>query len=55
MSDIHFLDESFWHTVVVGLILITGVLLFGWYEYRRSARLPHLGTVMVKNRLKGPN
>lgn len=51
----HFMDESFWSTVIVGLLLISGVLMFGWFEYRRNARLPHLGTVMVKNRLKGPN
>ncbi len=55
MDVMHFMDESFWSTLVVALLLISGVLLFGWFEYRRSIRLPHLGTVLVKNRLKGPN
>ena len=45
-------DENFWHTVIVGVGLLSGVLIFGWFEYRRSVRLPHLGTVLVKNRLK---
>ena len=52
MNELQFLDESFWHTVLVGMGLFCGVLLFGWFEYRRNIPLPHLGTVMVKNRLK---
>ncbi len=40
-------------TMVLGTVLIVGVLLFAWFEYRRTSRLPNLGTVMVKNRLNG--
>lgn len=39
-------------TMILGSVLVTGVLVFAWFENRRTARLPHLGTVMVKNRLK---
>jgi hypothetical protein len=39
-------------TIVIGAVLVMGVLVFAWFEYRRTSRLPHLGTVMVKNRLK---
>jgi len=39
-------------TMVFGALLVMGVLVFAWFDYRRTARLPHLGTVMVKNRLK---
>ena len=39
-------------TLGIGFLLVSGVLAFGWYDYRRTVRLPHLGTVMVKNRLK---
>ena len=39
-------------TMVLGAVLVLGVLVFAWFDYRRTARLPHLGTVMVKNRLK---
>ena len=42
-------------TMVLGIVLIVGVLLFAWFEYRRTSRLPDLGTVMVKNRLNGSN
>ncbi len=42
-------------TMILGSVLVTGVLVFGWFENRRTARLPHLGTVMVKNRLKSTN
>ncbi len=42
-------------TIVLGTVLVLGVLVFGWFENRRTSRLPHLGTVMVKNRLKGFN
>jgi len=40
-------------TMVLGAVLVMGVLVFAWFDYRRTSRLPHLGTVMVKNRLKG--
>ena len=40
-------------TLLLGVGLILGVLAFGWFEYRRTSKLPNLGTVMVKNRLKG--
>ncbi len=40
-------------TMIVGTMLILGVLVFAWFDYRRTARLPNLGTVMVKNRLNG--
>ena len=39
-------------TIILGAILVIGVLVFTWFDYRRASRLPHLGTVMVKNRLK---
>jgi hypothetical protein len=42
-------------TLVLGTVLVTGVLVFAWFDYRRTSRLPHLGMVMVKNRLNGPN
>jgi hypothetical protein len=40
-------------TMVLGTVLVVGVFFFAWFEYRRTSRLPDLGTVMVKNRLKG--
>ena len=40
-------------TIVLGVALILGVLAFAWCEVRRTSRLPHLGTILVKNRLKG--
>ncbi len=52
------LEEFIGHdslTVVLAVGLVLGVLTFGWFEYRRTSRLPDLGTVMVKNRLKSPN
>ncbi len=42
-------------TLVLGAVLIIGVLVFAWFDYRRTSRLPHLGTVMVKNRLNSSN
>ena len=42
-------------TMVLGTVLVAGVLFFAWFDYRRTARLPNLGTVMVKNRLNGSN
>jgi hypothetical protein len=38
-------------SIVVGILLVLGVLVFAWFDYRRISRLPHLGTVLVKNRL----
>jgi hypothetical protein len=38
-------------TIIAGGALILGVLVFGWFDYRRTSRLPPLGTVLVKNRL----
>ncbi len=40
-------------TLALGTVLVLGVFVFGWFEHRRTSRLPNLGTVMVKNRLKG--
>ena len=42
-------------SIVIGAVLVLGVLVFAWFDYRRTSRLPHLGTVMVKNRLKSSN
>jgi hypothetical protein len=42
-------------TMVLGGVLVVGVLFFAWFEYRRTSRLPNLGTVMVKNRLNSSN
>ena len=42
-------------TIVIGAVLVMGVLVFAWFDYRRTARLPHLVNVMVKNRLKSSN
>jgi hypothetical protein len=42
-------------TMVLGGVLVVGVLFFAWFDYRRTSRLPNLGTVMVKNRLNGSN
>jgi hypothetical protein len=42
-------------TMVMGTVLVLGVLFFAWIDYRRTSRLPNLGTVMVKNRLNGSN
>ncbi len=40
-------------TVIMGAILMMGVLVFAWFDNKRTSRLPHLGMVMVKNRLNG--
>ena len=40
---------------IIGVVLILGILIFGWIDYRRHAQMPHIGVVMVKNRLKGAN
>ena len=42
-------------TLVLGTVLVLGVLVFAWLDHRRTSRLPPLGTVMVKNRLKSYN
>ncbi len=42
-------------TMILGVVLVMGVLIFAWFDYRRTSRLPHLGMVMVKNRLKSSN
>ena len=42
-------------TMILGTVLVFGVLVFAWFDYRRTSRLPHLGMVMVKNRLKSSN
>jgi len=42
-------------TMLVGTVLVVAVLFFAWLDYRRTSRLPNLGTVMVKNRLNGSN
>ena len=42
-------------TLLLGVVLVVGVLVFGWFDYRRTSRLPALGTVMVKNRLNSSN
>ena len=52
MTPIVTLIESNVPTLVLGTVLVIGVLVFAWFEYRRTSRLPSLGTVMVKNRLK---
>ncbi len=39
-------------TIALGIVLVLSVLAFAWLDYRRTSRLPHLGTVLVKNRLK---
>jgi hypothetical protein len=39
-------------TIVLGVVLVLGVLAFAWFDLRRTSRLPDLGTVLVKNRLK---
>jgi hypothetical protein len=39
-------------TIGLGIVLVLGVLAFAWFEVRRNSRLPSLGMVLVKNRLK---
>jgi hypothetical protein len=39
-------------TIALGVVLVLGVLAFAWFEVRRTSRLPSLGMVLVKNRLK---
>ena len=55
MTPIIALIESNAPTWVLGTVLILGVLVFAWFDHRRTSRLPPLGTVMVKNRLKSFN
>ncbi len=43
--------------VVVGFILIVGIFLYGWLDYRRTTRVEsygNFGLTLVKNRLNGP-
>lgn len=35
----------------IALVLVLSVLAFGWFEVRRTSRLPHIGMVLIKNRL----
>jgi len=39
-------------TIALGVLLMLSVLAFARFDVRRTSRLPHLGTVLVKNRLK---
>ncbi|GJL58769.1 MAG: hypothetical protein NPIRA03_16260 [Nitrospirales bacterium] len=39
-------------SMVIALVLVLSVLAYGWFEIRRTARLPHIGMVLIKNRLK---
>ncbi|WNM61313.1 hypothetical protein [Candidatus Nitrospira neomarina] len=51
----HLLELFFGHdplSMVIALVLVLGVLAYGWFEVRRTARLPHIGMVLIKNRLK---
>ncbi|HBP89508.1 MAG TPA: hypothetical protein PKK23_11590 [Nitrospirales bacterium] len=36
----------------IALVLILSVLVYGWFEVRRNSRIPHIGMVLIKNRLK---
>ncbi len=40
-----------WEVVIVGFVLIVGIFLYGWIDYRRSTRIGNFGLAMVKNRL----
>ena len=37
--------------IIIGFLLIVGILVYGWIEYRRSTRIGNFGLAMVKNRL----
>jgi len=39
-------------SIGIALVLVLSVLAYGWFEVRRTARLPHIGMVLIKNRLK---
>ncbi len=39
-------------SIGIAVVLILSVLGYGWFEVRRTARLPHIGMVLIKNRLK---
>lgn len=39
-------------SMIIALVLVLSVLAYGWFEIRRTARLPHIGMVLIKNRLK---
>ncbi len=36
---------------IIGLLLIVGIFLYGWLDYRRTTRIGNFGLAMVKNRL----
>jgi hypothetical protein len=58
IRPMHPFESLFGHdtlTIVLGIVLMLGVLAFAWFDYHRTSRLPHLGTVLVKNRLKNFN
>ena len=38
---------------IIGSLLIVGILIFGWFDYRRNMKIPNIGVAMVKNRLNG--
>ena len=38
-------------TVIMGAVLMIGVLVLAWFDKKRISPMPHLGMVMVKNRL----
>ncbi|MDR4462393.1 MAG: hypothetical protein MRJ67_18035 [Nitrospirales bacterium] len=51
----HLLELFMGHDPVsmgIALVLVLSVLAYGWFEVRRTARLPHIGMVLIKNRLK---
>ncbi len=43
--------ESSLEVIIVGSVLIVGIFLYGWIEYRRTIRIGNFGLAMVKNRL----
>ncbi|GJL50541.1 hypothetical protein [Candidatus Nitrospira salsa] len=36
---------------IVGFILVMGIFLYGWIDYRRTIRVGNFGLAMVKSRL----
>jgi hypothetical protein len=40
-------------SICIAIALVLSVLAFGWFEVRRTSRLPHIGMVLIKNRLNG--
>ncbi len=37
--------------IITGSLLVIGIFLYGWIDYRRSTRIGNFGLAMVKNRL----